>query len=188
MPKTYFAKVAIIDTNEVAEVIEIEADHAIAFLSADEKKTLMEAVEEIEANQFKDTDNRANAHVAEVQAVDVEVLVVKLGGPIGGGGHNASAVNMEEVVCLLMSTSIREASQKLILWCYQTVDVSVDVFEAVFVFPSKGGTVPVPTVDASKTVFPTKGSTVPTVDFSEASSRISSTLRSSLRLVTSIRL
>ena len=38
--------------------------------AADEKKPLMEAVEEIEANQFKEhTDNRANAHVDNVQPV-----------------------------------------------------------------------------------------------------------------------
>ena len=48
--------------------------------------------EEIEADQFKEhTDNLANAYVADVQAVDVEVLMVKSGGPIGGGGHNASS-------------------------------------------------------------------------------------------------
>ena len=36
------------------EVVEIEANHAVAILSADEKKPLMEAVEEIEADQFKE--------------------------------------------------------------------------------------------------------------------------------------
>ena len=47
----------------------------------------MEAVEEIEADQFKEhIDYRANAYVAEVQAVDVEV---RSGGP-KGGGHKAS--------------------------------------------------------------------------------------------------
>ena len=48
----------------------------------------MEAVEEIEA--YSKSDYRANAEaVADVQAVDVEVLVVQSGGPKGGGGHKA---------------------------------------------------------------------------------------------------
>ena len=95
--KVDFDYIAIVkaDSQELCSQSNHHAE-VVAILSAVEKKPLMEAVEEIEA----DTDNRANAHVADVQAVDVEVLVVKLGGPIGGGGHNASAVNMEEVVQL----------------------------------------------------------------------------------------
>ena len=68
-------------------------------------------------------------------------------------------------------------------------DDPVDVVEAAYVNPvvvsKTDPMVVLKTVDISEYVFPTQGGTVRTEDVSEASSRSSTTLRSSPRLVTS---
>ena len=92
-----------------------------------------EAVDEVEADQFKEhidyranahvadvqavkeIDYRANAHVADVQAVDVEVLEVQSGGPKGGGTRPLNCqgatvdwqVMLWETLCLIEANTIK---------------------------------------------------------------------------------